>query len=106
MRVTKESGSHRVHLSPDAMTMVDIASSAQYPGVATLVSLAPNGARHVLEANAELRARLSEITRAPEFFQVPTPDGALLNALRILPADFDSTRKYPVLMFVYGGPMS
>jgi dipeptidyl-peptidase-4 len=106
MRVTKEPGTHRVHLSPDAMTMVDIASSAQYPGAATLVSLAPNGARHVLEANADVRSRLAGVTRAPEFFQVPTPDGAMLNALRILPPDFDSTRKYPVLMYVYGGPMS
>ena len=34
------------------------------------------------------------------------PDGVKLNASRILPPDFDSTRKYPVLMYVYGGPMS
>jgi dipeptidyl-peptidase-4 len=34
------------------------------------------------------------------------PDGTLLNALRILPPNFDSTRKYPVLMYVYGGPAS
>ena len=88
------------------MTMVDIHSTAQLPGAATLVSLAPDGARHVLEANAELRKTLAGLTRAPEFFQVPMPDGAMLNALRILPPAFDSTRKYPVLMYVYGGPTS
>jgi dipeptidyl-peptidase-4 len=60
----------------------------------------------VLEADAELRERLTHITRAPEFFQVPLPDGSMLNASRILPPDFDSTRKYPVLMYVYGGPGS
>jgi dipeptidyl-peptidase-4 len=32
------------------------------------------------------------------------PDGTLLDAYRIVPANFDSTRKYPVLMYVYGGP--
>ncbi len=106
MRVTTEPGTHHVHISPDGGAMVDVASSAQFPGAATLVSLAPGGARHVLEANAELRERLARITRAPEFFQLPLPDGSKLNAFRILPPDFDSTRKYPVLMYVYGGPGS
>jgi dipeptidyl-peptidase 4 len=106
MRVTAEPGSHRVSVAPDGSAMVDIASTAQLPGAATLVSLAPKGARHVLEANADVRERLEGLTRAPEFFQVPMPDGAKLNAMRILPPDFDSTRKYPVLMYVYGGPAS
>jgi dipeptidyl-peptidase-4 len=106
MRVTAEPGSHRVSISPDGGAMVDIQSSAQLPGAASLVSLAAGGARHVLEPNAELRATLRGLTRAPEFFQVPMPDGTKLNAFRILPPDFDSTRKYPVLMYVYGGPMS
>ncbi|MBK5189018.1 MAG: DPP IV N-terminal domain-containing protein [Gemmatimonadaceae bacterium] len=106
MRVTTEPGSHRVSISPDGAAMVDIHTTAQLPGAATLVSLAPGGARHVLEANAELREALAKVTRAPEFFQLPMPDGARLNAYRIVPPDFDSTRKYPVLMYVYGGPMS
>ncbi|MDQ2931573.1 MAG: DPP IV N-terminal domain-containing protein [Gemmatimonadota bacterium] len=105
-RVTTEPGTHHILMAPDGGAMVDIASSAQFPGAATLVSLAPKGARHVLEANAELRERLARITRAPEFFQLPLPDGSRLNAMRILPPDFDSTRKYPVLMYVYGGPGS
>ncbi len=106
MRVTTEAGTHRVHLSPDGGAMVDIASSAQLPGAASLVQLTPHGARHVLEANTALRAELSRLTRAPEFFQLPLPDGSTLNAMRILPPAFDSTRRYPVLMYVYGGPGS
>ena len=106
MRVTTEPGSHRVSISPDGTVMVDIHSTAQLPGAASLVSLAPGGARHVLEANAGLRKTLEGLTRAPEFFQVPMPDGTKLNAFRILPPAFDSTRKYPVLMYVYGGPTS
>jgi len=106
MRVTTEAGSHRVSIAPDGGTMVDIHSTAQLPGAATLVSLQTNGPRHVLEANAELRDALKELTRAPEFFEVPMPDGTKLNAFRIVPPAFDSTRKYPVLMYVYGGPTS
>ena len=105
-RVTTEPGSHRVSISPDGAVMVDIHSNAQLPGAATLVPLGSGGARHVLEANAELRKTLEGLTRAPEFFQVPMPDGTKLNAFRILPPAFDSTRRYPVLMYVYGGPTS
>ena len=44
--------------------------------------------------------------RRPEFIKVPMPDGVQLDAYRIVPPAFDSTRKYPVLMYVYGGPAS
>jgi dipeptidyl-peptidase 4 len=106
MRATPEPGSHRVSLAPDGATMVDIHSTASLPGAASLVPLARGGARHVLEANTAVRTRLARITRAPEFFQIPLPDGTKLNAMRILPPKFDSTRRYPVLMYVYGGPQS
>ena len=35
-----------------------------------------------------------------------TSDGVTLNAALLYPADFDPTRKYPVLMHTYGGPGS
>ncbi|OYU95816.1 MAG: S9 family peptidase [Bacteroidetes bacterium B1(2017)] len=40
-----------------------------------------------------------------KLFSIPSTDKlASLNVRMILPADFDSTRKYPVLVYVYGGP--
>ena len=39
-----------------------------------------------------------------EIFVIPTSDGYLLPALWTLPVDFDSTRRYPVIVSVYGGP--
>ena len=42
--------------------------------------------------------------RAPEFLTIPAADGTPLNAWIIRPADFDPAKKYPVLMYVYGGP--
>jgi dipeptidyl-peptidase-4 len=94
-----------VSLSPSGAAFVDFHSTAALPASAALVTL-PSRARHPLEANEHLRALLQRDTRAPEFFQVPMPDGARLNAWRILPPSFDSTRRYPVLMYVYGGPGS
>lgn len=41
-----------------------------------------------------------------EFITFKTSDGVTLNAQMLRPADFDPDRRYPVLMFTYGGPGS
>jgi dipeptidyl-peptidase 4 len=41
-----------------------------------------------------------------EFFEIRTSEDVQLNAYRILPANFDPSKKYPVFMFLYGGPNS
>ena len=40
----------------------------------------------------------------PEFLQVTTRDGFVMEAMMIKPPDFDPARKYPVYQFTYGGP--
>lgn len=41
-----------------------------------------------------------------EFFKVTTDDGITLDAWMVKPANFDSTKKYPVVFYVYGEPAS
>ena len=41
-----------------------------------------------------------------EFFSFITNEDISLNGWMIKPADFDSDKQYPVLMFIYGGPGS
>lgn len=61
----------------------------------------------VLEDNSELRAQIQELNMGKkEFIQVPGADGSSLNGYWIKPTNFDPTKKYPVLMHVYGGPGS
>jgi dipeptidyl-peptidase-4 len=61
----------------------------------------------VLNDNDALVKRLAEYQlSAKEFLQIPNENGTLLNAWMIKPLDFDPTKNYPVLMFVYGGPGS
>ena len=40
----------------------------------------------------------------PEFVQVKTKDGFVLEAMMIKPPDFDPSRKYPVYQHTYAGP--
>jgi dipeptidyl-peptidase-4 len=43
---------------------------------------------------------------APEFMTIDVDDGITLNAYLIKPKDFDPEQRYPLLMYVYGGPGS
>ena len=104
-RVTPQSGTHSFNISPDARYAVDIHSTISAPPVATLYSLPSMRVIRVLQDNAPLKARLTQVSmRSAEFIKVPMPDGTVLDGYRIVPATFDSTKQYPVLMYVYGGP--
>ena len=106
-RITAQQGTHAMSISPDAKYAVDIYSTIAWPAVATLYSLPSMSVIRVLQDNAPLKQRLAQAGFNPaSFIKVPMPNGTLLDGYRITPANFDSTKKYPVLMYVYGGPAS
>jgi dipeptidyl-peptidase-4 len=60
----------------------------------------------VLEDNAEFNAKMNEFNLSKkEIFSIQTEE-AELNAWMIKPPNFDSNKKYPLFMFLYGGPGS
>lgn len=61
----------------------------------------------VINDNAAVKERLKGYNVSyKEFLQIPNEEGTMLNAWMIKPSDFDPSKSYPVLMFVYGGPGS
>ena len=57
--------------------------------------------------NANLKERLKKFDMpSKEFFTFKTSDGVELNGWMVKPADFDASKKYPVVMFQYSGPYS
>lgn len=61
----------------------------------------------VLADNIDLQKKIhNEGFTQKLFFTFKTSEGVDLNGWMMRPADFDSTRRYPVLMYVYGGPNS
>ena len=61
----------------------------------------------VLKENKELSKKMSEYAFSDkEFFSFNTSEDVTLNGWMIKPTDFDNTKQYPVLMFLYGGPGS
>ena len=60
-----------------------------------------------LEDNKSLTERINALgLSTQEFFTLTTADGIELNGYMVKPADFDATKKYPVIMFQYSGPGS
>ncbi len=100
-----EPGTHAYDRSPNYKYAIETYSSLGNPPVVRLARLPGNQVIRTLVDNAALRARVARLRRgAPEWFSIPTEDGARMPAVLLKPADFDSTRKYPLLFFVYGGP--
>lgn len=106
-KLSSQAGVNAINMNPDFSYYIQYHSSATEPLTVTLHK-APSGEQvKVLEDNQELRENLKSVQlNTKEFFTIKTDEGQQLNAYMIKPADFDPTKEYPVLMYVYGGPGS
>lgn len=104
-RLTEKSGTHQIDFSPDFTYYLDYFSDANTPLVVSLHK-APSGKLiKVLESNKELQENIAQYGfNKKELFQFTTSQNVTLNGWMIKPDNFDPNKKYPVLMFVYGGP--
>ena len=101
-RLTKEDGTHGINMAPDASSFVDTYSNSMNPPRQDLVRI--DGSR-VAAVNENKIAELADLHLSPvEFLSVRSHDGMQLNAMMIKPPDFDPAKKYPVLVYTYGGP--
>jgi dipeptidyl-peptidase-4 len=100
-------GTHSYQLSPDFRWAFHTMSTADTPPVTDLVSLPDHRSRRVFVDNAHVRDAVAALKLPPKsFLQVDIGQGVKLDGWLIRPADFDSTRQYPLLVYVYGEPAS
>ncbi len=100
-----DSGTHAYDLAPNFRYALETYSRYGQPPVVRLARLPDHKILRTLIDNAGLRDRLGTLRKGNvEFFSIPTENGARMPAMLMKPADFDSTRKYPLLLHVYGGP--
>lgn len=104
-KLTKRAGWHSINMSRDFKYYIDSWSDYNQPPV---VSLHHQDGRTVrtIEDNAALTKKLDTYSFVQKDFIKLDVNGVSLNAYVMKPANFDSTKKYPVLMYVYGGPGS
>ena len=106
-RVTpaSEPGTHGYDIAPSGRFAIHTYSRFGVPPTTDLVRLPSHEVVRSLVDNAALKARLASVPRGPaEFFRVDGGSGYPLDGWMIKPPAFDSTRKYPVLFYVYGEP--
>jgi len=102
--ITPENGTHEAFFSSDFSFLIDKFSTANTPPVYVLRDN-KGASLKTLEDNAKLLAYAGKKEIRPlEFIDIPNGKGENLNAFIIRPKNFDSNKKYPVLMYVYGGP--
>jgi dipeptidyl-peptidase-4 len=91
-------GSYAVHTystfnSPPRTDLVKFVAQSQVVEVRPLAS------------NDKLRDAIAKLAKTPvEFFRVDVGGGAMLDGWLMKPANFDASRKYPLLIHVYGEP--
>lgn len=101
-RITKEDGTHGINMAPGTEAFIDTYSNNMTPPRQDLYGA--DGA-HVATLNENKVPELAEYQLSPvQFVSVRSHDGIQLNAFMIKPPDFDPARKYPVLVYTYGGP--
>jgi len=106
-RLTTAAGTHTINMSSDFKYYMDYFSAANEPTTVSLHTAKDGKLLKVLENNQALKDKLAQFQISPqEFFSFKTKDNTTLNGYMIKPANFDPNKKYPVLMFVYGGPGS
>ncbi len=92
-------GTHAATFAPGGAYYVERYSRQDAPPVVRLVRPA-TGSTVMLGASRSLAAYGLSY---PQRFTVPSAFGPL-DAWKIVPPDFDPAKKYPVVMYVYGGP--
>ncbi len=100
-RLTKEAGSHSIKLSDDGNYFVDTYSSTNVPRLIKIKEF--NSAKEQLYFTANNPLKKYQLGTT-EFIDITADNGVKLHGRIIKPANFDASKKYPVLVYVYGGP--
>jgi dipeptidyl-peptidase 4 len=105
-RLTTTTGTHQIDMSPDTRYYIDRWSAINQP---RQVELWATGSRMLKKIEDNTRVTQWLATHAystPELVRFSTSDSAQIDAWVVKPYPFDSTRRYPMVFAIYGGPGS
>ncbi|MAT56847.1 MAG: S9 family peptidase [Ignavibacteriae bacterium] len=101
VRLTNQDGTNNAVLSDDKSFFINRFNSIDTPNKYTLNDTKGNEIRIIKEfVNPLTEYSLGKT----EFGTLKAEDGTELQTRIIYPTDFDETKKYPVILYVYGGP--
>ena len=98
-------GTNSYQISSTAKYAFHTYSNFQTPNTIDLISLPDHKTIRVMADNTKLKETVGVLKKSPvEFFKVKTEDGITLDGWMMKPYNFDPSKKYPVLFYVYGEP--
>ena len=101
-RLSRTDGTHRANFNPSYTQYIGTWSDATTP---TQVRLHRADGSEVRVINANVVKSLAEYRLSrPEFVEVRTRDGFVMDGMLIRPPDFNPSRRYPVYQLTYAGP--
>lgn len=95
-----QAGSNEYDITPNSAFAFHSFNSYKTRGYSDIVSL-PDG-KALMTSPADNNP--SKFSKQLSFFQVTTADGVTMDGWMLKPDNFDSTKKYPVVFYVYGEP--
>jgi dipeptidyl-peptidase-4 len=101
-RLSEAPGTHSAVFNPSFTYYIDTWSDAWTP-TQTRLHKADGTEARVIEANPLPSLAQYRLSR-PEFLQVRTRDGFVMEAMIVKPPDFDPSKKHPVMQLTYAGP--
>jgi len=100
-KLTTEAGTHSVSLTKDFSLMSDYYSSISMGASMSIKTTAGKEIKSLLKDENPLK---DYAVPTPEFVTLKADDGTPLYARVLKPVGFDPAKKYPVIVYVYGGP--
>ncbi|RMF63409.1 MAG: S9 family peptidase, partial [Calditrichaeota bacterium] len=100
-QITKDSGIHRLQYQKQGKFFIDRFTDTATPNRITLLDQRGRTVKVLLDAPNPLQ----DFKIGPlKLVELQADDGTPLNGRLILPPDFDPQKKYPAIVYVYGGP--
>ncbi|GAA4977888.1 S9 family peptidase [Algibacter aquimarinus] len=105
-RLTKNNGTNNASFSANFSYFINTFSSAKTPPEYSLNNSNSGNLIKSIKDNDVLSRNLSEYKTSEKEFSTIQINGNNLNMWMIKPADFDTSKQYPLLMYQYSGPGS
>lgn len=102
--LTKHAGWNTALFSSNYKFFVHTWSNLNTPAVYTLRTTDGKTQKTLIDNNALLQTLANYDIGQRELFTFTTSEGVSLNGWMIKPKDFDASKRYPVVMYQYGGP--
>ena len=105
-RITTAPGHHSVNVSGNGKYFIDTWSDVNTPSLSYLMNIKGKQLEQLVNNSEVLKYLVNHVYAPRELFSFVTTDGQKLDGYLTKPLNFDPSKKYPLLLDIYGAPGS